>query len=837
MHTMRLPFSVFLTQLKEVLRNKTGIERTPELVNYIKTFTPEDCNHLATELHVYRDRQGTEHYQTLRKIFSKLTPAAQKIITDQREQQYRLVYQKQQPSLQPQHRTEHQRNNTASQRILPSIFGEVQKTDEIKTSNPPDESTNQTILNQTERSTFKTQVHSLMNFVFRAPSAPEGVAPSVIEPATKVSATKPLEEEKVGTPNETPTVLDEPMLQGIMKNLSQARNTSEKEVSVPKALTAKLEPFQYEALVVMKGWEEGKQAKGGLLCDDMGLGKTVDTIALICSDLEEKSRIMRRTLIVAPLNLKDQWIKEIQKKTAPGSLRIDSYYKDNREVMTAAVMKKKHVVVTTPHTVVADYKDYRDNPGKHEGVFKDGLWHRIVVDEAHLVRNYKTQTFMAIDALKAKYRWCLTGTPIQNSLNDIFSLFRFLKLENFTGSEGVRWWKENILKLYQSDDETAQIRASYELQRILKSVMLRRTKDQEFNGKPLLILPPLTVKTVEFEMSRLEEEVHLTLKTDAKKFLNSNRKYSPSKMSGILTRIRQACNHPYQILCSGYPNTQNVSCVDLNKDYDEFALDSSSVSSTAENEEDSPDANIAIPSCSVCSGEIDFTYHVQSQCHHRFCPACIEQIMSERKPTREKKYDCPVSECDKPLRIAAPNSKKITLADLEHFRISSKFLQALHILTKEKQPKQKAVVFSNFTGTLDLFGALLKREGLQWAIVDGRMKSVDRTDNIETFKTAEDCNVLLVSLTAGNVGLNLQCANMVILMDPWWNPQVEEQAICRAYRLFQTRPVTVYKLVTKDSIEKKILEIQNEKRQVATDILGKPSRNSLTYQDIQRIFS
>ncbi|XP_078441095.1 DNA/RNA helicase protein isoform X2 [Wolffia australiana] len=342
-----------------------------------------------------------------------------------------------------------------------------------------------------------------------------------------------------------------------------------------------------------------QMARGGILADAMGLGKTVMTISLLltCSgkgvldtssachtstvsngfgpskkSLESEEKIVsvskfckmqpRQTvigganLIVCPMTLLGQWKAEIETHARPGSLSIYVHYGQGRS--KDAHLLAQHDVVLTTYGILSS--EFTAENGEEKGGLYSINWFRVILDEAHTIKSSKSQVSLAASALMADRRWCLTGTPIQNNLEDIFSLLRFLKVEPW-----ANWglWYKLIQKPYEEGDQ----RGLKLVQSILKPIMLRRTKlSTDSQGRPILVLPPMKMEVVYCEFSEAERDFYDALFKKSKvkfdQFVEQGRVlHNYASILELLLRLRQCCDHPFLVMSRG--DTQEFS--DLNK--------------------------------------------------------------------------------------------------------------------------------------------------------------------------------------------------------------------------------------------------------------------------------
>lgn len=557
-------------------------------------------------------------------------------------------------------------------------------------------------------------------------------------------------------------------------------------------LKCQLLPHQIHGLKFLQSRELPESpVTGGLLCDDMGLGKTVQSIALILtrqydkkilkehdalvaegdSDMllkkksnsndkaekvdkeetkEKVKKIYKSTLVIAPVALATQWADEI--KTKAPQLKVTVHYGKSR-AESSSELKKYDVVISTYQILMGEWQS--------EGPLFDRRWWRIILDEAHTIKNKDSKTAKACFALEAYSRWCLTGTPVQNNINELFSFIKFLKVSPM---DNYKFWTDQIAKPMA---DGAGLTAMHRLQGILKGIMLRRTKD--VLKKTNIGLPKRTVHRELLEFSPNERQVYdLISSRIGGKIASIAESGKKSYFEGLtlLLRLRQACCHVD--LIHGKVDMQES---------DEILLQSSQVKKDETNNEKNAE-------------NVDDLADI------------LGGMSLEKDLTTELLKDVQLEEGA--LHKQTNSNTKINYL--------------LKILKNE--PKRKTIVFSQFTSFLDLIEPCLKNAGIQYARYDGSMNKQKRDQALERLKQNEEVQVLLISLKSGAVGLNLTAASQVVLLDPWWNPMISEQAIDRVHRIGQKRDVDVHELIMKETVEEKILLLQDKKRALAQDVFG-----------------
>ncbi|KAG9219471.1 hypothetical protein CCMSSC00406_0005365 [Pleurotus cornucopiae] len=610
----------------------------------------------------------------------------------------------------------------------------------------------------------------------------------------------------------------------------------------PANLKVTLLPFQQESLFWMREQEKGIWG-GGMLADEMGMGKTIQIIALLVSDLKAPN------LVIAPTVAIMQWRNEIAAHT--DGIKVLVWHGSSRET-NIKEMAKYDVILTTYAVVESCFRK------QESGFTRKGFkvrevspvhqiqWNRVILDEAHNIKERSTNTAKATFELKANYRWCLSGTPLQNRVGELYSLVRFLGGDPFSyyfckkcDCKSLHWrfsdkrncddcghspmqhtcfWNNEILTPIQKNGMVGPGKIAFKkLKILLDCMMLRRTKLQRADD---LDLPPRTVIVRRDYFSPEEKELYLSLFSDAKRQFNTYLDQGTvlnnySNIFSLLTRMRQMACHPDLVLRSK-TNAQVF---------------------MPENGE----ATV----CRLCNDIAEDA--IQSKCRHIFDRECIKQYLNT---AIEQTPSCPV--CHLPLTIdleapALEIEENITARqgilgrlDLSTWRSSSKIEALVEELSnlRMQDSTTKSLVFSQFVNFLDLIAFRLQRAGFNICRLEGTMTPAARDATIQHFMNNVDVTVFLVSLKAGGVALNLTEASRVYLMDSWWNPAVEYQAMDRIHRLGQHRPVKAIKLVVEDSIESRIIQLQEKKSAMvdATLSTDDSAMGRLTPEDLGFLF-
>ncbi|OJD22311.1 hypothetical protein ACJ73_06344 [Blastomyces percursus] len=515
------------------------------------------------------------------------------------------------------------------------------------------------------------------------------------------------------------------------------------------------------------------------------------------------------------------------------------------------------------------------------------MWYRVIVDEAQCIRNKATKAAQACYRLKSTYRWCMTGTPMMNNVLEIYSLIKFLRigpynvLEKFNSTFG-------ILQRVNIPPGFPPMR---KFQALLKAILLRRTKSSEIDGKRILQLPPRTTEKTYATFSEDEESLYdaLESKTQVRfnKYLREGtigRNYS--NILVLLLRLRQACCHPHLIDDLAVETIAAAAKVDLIDNAKRFEPDVVSRLKANEDKECpvcfdvAENAIIFFPcghsTCAECftiisdpsrllAQGIDGEASIKCpQCRTLIDPKKITDNISFKKvfypgdPSSVDKEDDsrPWLNDDGDNDIgkgkgkavdkkSLPQLKKQAVRSIEAKRqyirylkdnwvTSAKIEKTMEILhdIQSRIPEgddkpEKTIIFSQFTSLLDLLQVPIERQGWGYCRYDGSMQPSERNEAVLEFSDNKDRTIMLISLKAGNSGLNLTAASQVIILDPFWNPYIEEQAVDRAHRIGQSRPVMVHRIFVEGTVEDRILELQDRKRALVEGALDEKASQTI----------
>ncbi|GFR86838.1 helicase-like transcription factor [Elysia marginata] len=556
----------------------------------------------------------------------------------------------------------------------------------------------------------------------------------------------------------------------------------------------------------------------------------------------------RGTLIICPLSVISNWVGQFEEHVDQHvHISLYVYYGGSRK-KDVQLLKQQDVVITTYSTLASDFKSVKQSP------LHKVEWLRVVLDEGHIIRNPASQQAKAVNQLQAKRKWVITGTPIQNSMKDLWSLINFLGVKPFTERT---WWNRTIARPLAQRESKAIQRVSH----LMRNLALRRTKTQQLNGRPLIVLPDRHVYLEKISFGEEERAVYEAMQANGKViigryFRQGTLLHHYGEVLAILTRLRQLCCHPLLVasavrkVLESNPGAAITEAAEaqaaavapgvgpgpaapepaLTKEERQrlikqllYVLDSGS------------DQECAICLDSVKRGVI-------TACAHVYCRPCIEAVIENEQPNPK----CPLcrGELKKDQLIEAPEESKkqkegekddsqstaeqeakTALPTPEAWQSSAKIDALMKGLTqlREQDPTIKSIVVSQFTSLLDLIEIPLGLQGFHFARLDGSMTAAERIQAVEEFSSDKlgAPTVFLLSLKAGGVGINLTAASRVFLMDPAWNPASEEQCFDRCHRLGQTKEVVITRFVIDDTVEDRMLELQEKKRQLMKGAFGR----------------
>jgi superfamily II DNA or RNA helicase len=478
--------------------------------------------------------------------------------------------------------------------------------------------------------------------------------------------------------------------------LDRLQFAEEPPTEPPASLLATLRPYQLDGLAWMQSLRDRKL--GGILADDMGLGKTVQVIGHLCR-LYEREPDAPPVLVVAPASVVGNWVSELARFAPHMETRL--LHGADRGDLIEAPITGPTIFVTT-YGILPRETEWTDATE----------FSVLVLDESQTVRNPATVAHKTVAMIRARQKLCLTGTPIENSLADLWAQFAVL-------NPGLLGPLDEFME--QFDAPPGEIPDLSRLRTLTAPFWLRRTKDKVASELPA------------------RQDIELGIDLDPKQMSLYNRQLQEFQRN-LLPVVKE----------QGLENG----------------------------------ARFEVLTALLRLRQI----------------ACAPELAGHQGP-------------------------------------ASKLDVLLEKLTEDVAEGHKAIVFSSFTSLLDLVGKRLSKESIPFLRIDGSTPAKERTRLVERFQKKDREDVILVSLKAGGAGINLTAADYVFLLDPWWNPAAEEQAAARAHRIGQTRPVTVYRMVARGTIEERVLELSRSKAALARDVFdaGESGGAALTAEVVAQL--
>ncbi len=484
------------------------------------------------------------------------------------------------------------------------------------------------------------------------------------------------------------------------------KQNGEDDIEIPLSLDNILRYYQKTGYKWLKTLDNYKF--GGILADDMGLGKTIQMLSIIAGYVEENSDSEKRaSIVICPSSLTLNWQNESQKFTNKLKTLVIRGSAQERKSQIEK-MGEYDLVITSYDLLKRDIETYKEN--KYQFRFA-------ITDEAQYLKNSNTQNAKAVKEILADTKYALTGTPIENSLAELWSIFDYIMPGYLFGYKKFK--TEYEMPIVKDNNQNAMKK----LKMLIEPFVLRRTKKEV-----LTELPEKTITVLNNQMKDEQEKIYLNYLVQAKQDLAETinlRGFEKSHIQVLaaLTRLRQICCHPSLFI----------------KDYQEG---------------------------------------------------------------------------------------------------SSKLEQCIEIIKDATEAGHKILLFSGYTSMFEIIQKELEKNEITYFKLTGSTKVDERIRMVDEFNENKDIKVFLISLKAGGTGLNLTGADMVIHYDPWWNASAENQATDRAYRIGQKNNVQVYKLITKNSIEEKIYDLQQKKSELIDNVLDTKTSfiSKLSKEDIMKLF-
>lgn len=631
-----------------------------------------------------------------------------------------------------------------------------------------------------------------------------------------------------------------PELNTMWQDLENLPKIGTVKIQQPTNINRELKPFQLEGVAWMRAMEQTEWG-GGLLGDEMGMGKTIQAVSLIMSDWPAK----QPSLVLIPPVALMQWQQEIASYT-DGTLKTFVYHGTNAQTkgVTLKDLLKYNVILMSYNSLESMYRKQEKGFKRKNGIHKEKSiihqiqFHRVILDEAHNIKQRTTGSAKACFALKADHKWCLSGTPLQNRIGEFFSLVRFLDIRPFACYFCKQCpcselnWDMNADNRCKGCNHSGMQHVS-----VFNQELLNPIQKYGNNGPGKEALKKLRILTDRFMLRRVKRDHSSSMELPAKEIYvdrqffgeeendfagsimnNGTRKFETyvaqgvllnnyANIFGLIMQMRQVADHPDLILKKNGEGGQNVIV------------------------------------CCICDETAEEA--IRSSCKHDFCRECARNYLaSSGEP------DCPQCHIQLSIDLDQPDieqdeqmvkkSSIINRIKMENWTSSSKIEALVHDLheLRSKNMSHKSIIFSQFTTMLQLVEWRLRRAGITTVMLDGSMTPAQRQASINHFMTDVNVECFLVSLKAGGVALNLTEASKVFIVDPWWNPAAEWQSADRCHRIGQARPCSITRLCIEDSVESRMVLLQEKKANMINSTINADdaAMESLTPEDMQFLF-
>lgn len=604
------------------------------------------------------------------------------------------------------------------------------------------------------------------------------------------------------------------------------------------------------------------------------------------------------TLVVAPVSLLRQWQAEFSAKLKRSHPRRTFLYTgaSSRQVRLFLQLCRYDVVFVLYGTLASEMK--RHFASELETLREEGTPHelptmgsggaeyclpfysprlrflRVVLDELQYIKNKNTHAAKLCALVDARFRWCLLGTPMQNSIDELYLSLRFLRIKPYNQEARFRSDLLVPLKSIERASSAARGRAMRRLQVLFLLILLRRTKDSEIDGQPILQLPAKTVNREDVEMGAVERQYYsqLELKTrlEAEELMDKSPSHSFLKTLVLLLRLRQACCHPFLVELGMRQQQWSAEARDWNKTYRSASEMDGGVVARIQERLAGNDEFICPRCCQP--PDLEELLVFLTPCGHAVCSDCVLAVFEEgcADDLEEGERTASCLECHKTCRERGivpfsmflwvhvnhwpqrdiqremerrGNNRGREFRDSAIDRLVVEHGGELPKLAKvelcvglvesilAKEPREKVIVFSQFTLLFHLLQRELDARAIAHLRYDGSMTGEARDACVLQFYRDDSIQVMLLLLKAGNVGLTLTCANHVVIMDPFWNPFVEEQAMDRVHRIGQHKEVQVHRLLVPGTVEDRINTLQERKRELVRGALDEGEIRSVSRID------
>ncbi|EGP84644.1 SNF2 family DNA-dependent ATPase domain-containing protein, partial [Zymoseptoria tritici IPO323] len=633
-----------------------------------------------------------------------------------------------------------------------------------------------------------------------------------------------------------------------------------------------LKHYQVLGVAFMRRRENGtSEPRGGILADEMGLGKTIQMIANIINGKPDKRAEEKCTLIIASPALISQWYDEILKftqfkktkknkddgndKSKHGLGAVIQHRAKHRipgsEKQIIATIKKASVCLTTWGEVNKSYPKavcprelttagqksewWRNHFNEEKGIFHKIKFHRIVLDEAQHIKNHTGHASMACRALLANHYWAISGTPLMNGVKEMYAYLRFIRYPN-AGS--FKLFSENFCSREDPN-------GSEKLGVILRQFVIRRTHADTLFKAKLLDLPPPTQRVLYLEFNEVERSVYEIVKNRFIQRINAMNRREGVK-SGynhiwtMLLRLRQLCAHPLLI---------QDTILDLLEREDFEKLNQITEDTSDDSEETTGILSHLKHRCSSCRNP-PAEPHITS-CFHIYCHQCLMTI--QHGAARQGKDHARCLECGAEFQSVkmlderivenqppaangkTKKKKKDARPQLNWIGLNGEVLPSAKTIAAKAQilewlssdPTAKIIIYTQFIPMVTILAKVCETEGWGYCKYTGGMSLDAREKSIREFSRndgekgdeedddqddePEPKRILIASLKAGGLGLNIVAASRVIMLDPWWNDAVEQQAFCRVFRIGQVKETQLTRFCVKNTIDAAMFQVKERK--------------------------
>jgi len=499
--------------------------------------------------------------------------------------------------------------------------------------------------------------------------------------------------------------------------------------------------------------------RGGIVAEEMGMGKTLEMLALTLSNPAPEDWQGGHTIVVCPVALVSQWSEEA-KRCLENPGRIYVYHGSHRR-HDVDFLKQCNIVVTTYGILTRD------------DTLHALAWHRVVFDESHIARRPTTQRFRACTRLRASHRWAVTGTPlVSGAVSELYCQLRLTKPDLSISVSHLSWSSVSFVHL-------------------LSHAITRHTKQMKINGVPILDLPMMRREDVVVTMS---DALRDRYRQDVADVGQACRTTTMTRLMVTVDRLRRRCSSGIatEQLLAGGTATGSSCMTDEERRYVEERL-----------QEDM---------CAICLEPISGVSMIK-RCRHIFCGTCISEHL------RRGGNNCPMCRGS----FTFDSLRCMPVAAVEQSVVPD-FNAKMDYIVRDicgSDSTDKFIVFSNFRLTLQRVATALRQASVDFRDLSKKSLSIaQRRRTMEEFDNQPRVRVLLLPMRSTAVGLNITCANRVVLMEPCLNPALEKQAIGRCWRMGQQREVRVQRFVVANTVEQRIVEANNEMDGTVRDASG-----------------